>query len=101
MLHHIVMWRFLEDADGKSSADHALWMKNHLEALRDIIPQIKHIEVGLNVNSSDDAAYDAVLISEFSSQEDLRAYKQHPAHVAISAYCNKVRKERAVVDYYA
>lgn len=92
------MWRFREGAGGKSRAEHACWMKEHLEALRGVVPQIKELEVGVNVKVSD-AAFDAVLIALFESQEGLDAYKHHPAHVAVSDYCKQVRESRVVVDY--
>lgn len=33
MLKHVVMWRYKDGAEGKSSLEHAQWMKSHLEAL--------------------------------------------------------------------
>lgn len=99
MLKHIVMWKLEEFAEGKSKAENAQWMKEHLEALVGVVPQIKSLEVGVNVNTSD-AAYDAVLVSTFENEEDLNLYQHHPEHVKVSAYCNKVRIGRVVADYY-
>ena len=98
MLKHVVMWRFREGADGKSRREHAQWMKEHLEALRGVIPQIRELEVGVNENPSP-AAYDAVLTVTFDSPEELAIYKDHPAHVAVSDHCKGVRESRVVVDY--
>lgn len=98
MLKHVVMWRFREGAEGKSRAEHAQWMKEHLEALRGIVPQIRTLEVGINEIPAA-AACDAVLIATFDSAADLEAYKCHPAHVAVSAYCEQVRESRTAVDY--
>ena len=33
MLKHVVMWRFIEGAEGKNRNEHAQWMKEHLEAI--------------------------------------------------------------------
>lgn len=98
MLKHIVMWRFREGAEGKSRRAHAQWMKEHLEALVGIIPEIEGLEVGINEYPSE-AAYDAVLTATFASKEALDRYKVHPAHVAISQYCKGVRECRVVCDY--
>lgn len=98
MLKHIVMWRFREGAEGKSRIEHARWMKERLEALRGVVPQIRELEVGVNETVSE-AAYDAVLISAFDSPADLEAYKCHPAHVAVSEQCKRVRESRVAVDY--
>ena len=49
MLKHIVMWRFIDGANGKSKKEHALWVKENLEALVGVIPEIRSLEVGVNV----------------------------------------------------
>lgn len=98
MLKHIVMWKFKPGAEGRSCEENARWMKEHLEALIGVVPEIKSLEVGINTNQSE-AAYDAVLISAFENKETLAAYKVNPLHQEISAYCKKVRESRVVVDY--
>ena len=101
MLKHVVMWRFIEGAEGKSRLEHAQWMKEHLEALVGVVPEVRSMEVGINVNPQveSDAVYDAVLISLFDDAEALGRYKVNPAHQAISGYCKRVRQTRTVVDY--
>ncbi len=98
MLKHIVMWRFVEGAGGKSRVEHAQYMKEHLEALVGVVPEIRSIEVGVNNNPSS-SAYDAVLVSLFDDKEALDRYKVHPAHKAVAAYCKEVRELRADVDF--
>jgi len=99
MLKHIVMWKLKEQAEGKTKAENALWMKENLEALVGVIPQICSLEVGINCKEGE-MAYNAVLISTFQNEEDLAIYKVHPEHVKISTYCKKIREARAVVDFY-
>ena len=98
MLKHIVMWKFIDGAQGRSATEHALWMKSHLEALVGQIPEIKSLEVGVNISSSP-MAYDAVLTLVVEDAEALRRYREHPAHQEISQYCHEVRSARTVVDY--
>lgn len=99
MLKHVVMWKLKETAEGKTKAENAQFMKEHLEALWGIVPELKSVEVGINVKESD-MAYDAVLIAEFENEAALAAYKIHPEHVKISSYCKKIRESRVVVDFY-
>lgn len=98
MLKHVVMWKFKDGAGGKTAHEHALWMKEHLEQLMEKIPEIRSLEVGVNMNIGD-MAYDAVLISVFDDAESMARYKSHPAHLQVSAYCKSVRQERSVVDF--
>jgi hypothetical protein len=99
MVKHIVMWRFKEEAEGKTKAENIAIVKEELLALKGKIPQITDdFEVGINFTETD-TAYDAVLVSSFKSREDLLAYRNDPRHKAAAAYNKKVRSERVVVDY--
>jgi len=98
MVKHIVMWRLKDFANGASKEENARKLKIYLESLRDKISEIKYIEVGINVNSSE-AASDVVLYSEFDSLDTLDAYQKHPEHIKIAGFVNEVRSERRVVDY--
>ncbi|MCC8096583.1 MAG: Dabb family protein [Tannerellaceae bacterium] len=98
MLKHIVMWKLKAEAEGKTKAENALWMKEHLEALVGVVPEIRSLEVGINIKESA-MAYDAVLVSTFDDEAALEAYKVNPEHVKISTYCKKIRESRVVVDY--
>ena len=96
MIKHIVMWKLKHEAEGHTASENAQWIKEHLEALMGVVPQLLSCEVGINVV---DGNYDACLISTFASLDDLDAYKKHPAHVAISSYCKKVRESRVACDF--
>lgn len=98
MINHVVMWRLLDMAEGRSKQENSEIMKEKLLALENKIPQIKYIEVGLNINPTD-AAYDIVLITHFHNEEDLNIYANHPEHVKVGEFIGKVRSERVVVDY--
>lgn len=99
MLKHVVMWKLKAEAEGKTKAENAQWMKEHLEALVGVVPEIRSLQVGINCKESE-MAYDAVLISTFESEEALTAYKVNPRHVEVSTYCKKIRENRVVVDFY-
>ena len=99
MVKHIVMWKLKDYAENASKNDNALKLKNRLEELKDLIPEIQSIEVGINFDTSE-AAYDVVLYSEFENKEDLRAYQAHPEHQRlISEFLEHVRIDKKVVDY--
>jgi hypothetical protein len=99
MIKHIVMWRFKEQAEGKTKKENIQIVKKDLEALAGVIPQIRELEVGVNINFQASTAYDAVLVSTFDSWEDLNAYRADPRHKKAASYNKLVRTERVVVDY--
>ena len=147
---HIVMWKFKEQHNGKSALENARWMKEQLEALVGVVPELLSAEVGISpaleqaaavpsnaaaaaeapapvaapsnaAGAPSDAAadaaaqsnaaaapapaasgeYDACLVSTFASPEALAAYKVHPKHKAISAYCKEARVKRLAFDWWS
>lgn len=97
MVRHIVMFKFLPEANGKTAKENALTVKEMLEALPAIIPCIVWSKVTLNDGTP--ANYDLVLESDFKSYEDLKFYAEHPDHVKVGAFMKDIREARACVDY--
>ena len=92
MIKHIVMWKFKENEEEN--------MKKFLEglnSLKNIIPEIKYMETGININPKNE--YDAILISEFETMEALETYKNHPEHIKVSELCKSIRIDRQAIDY--
>lgn len=96
MIKHIVLWKLKPEAEGHTAQENALWIKEHLEALKGVVPELLSCEVGINIV---DGNYDACLISIFESLEALDVYKKHPAHIEISTYCKKIRESRVACDF--
>ena len=93
MIKHIVMWK-LEDKDKKENCKK---IKESLEALKNVVPELKFIEVGININEAE--SYDVVLNSEFESMEGLQAYQVNPNHVKAAGFIKSVAISRTAVDY--
>ncbi len=98
MIKHIVMWKLKEVAECGDRVQNARKMKQELEALKSKIPQIRHIEVGVNSIPSE-GSYDVVLYSEFENEQGLALYQKHPEHLKVAEFIGTVRERRAVVDY--
>lgn len=95
MLRHIVMIKFKDRA---KKDEEAAELKNMLEGLKDEIPALYSIEVGLNLNTKP-SAFDLVLTANFENETGLDAYRIHPSHKKVLAYLEKVVDKTAVVDY--
>ncbi len=99
MIKHIVFFRLADNAEGKSKEENAILIKEKLENLKNLVPEIKMIEVGLNCPNAPKTDYDIALYTEFDSFDDLDAYQEHPEHKKVAAYIGKVKTSRAAVDY--
>ena len=67
MIKHIVMWKFKENTEKEMNE-----FLDGLKALENQIDAIKSMQIGKNIDNDE---YDAILISEFESLEDLQKYK--------------------------
>lgn len=93
MITHIVFFK-LKDA----SPENIEKTRNMLQGLKGNVPQLRHIEVGVDVIHSE-RSYDIALIAKFDSLKDLNAYQTHPAHVKVGEYINSVKESAVAVDY--
>ena len=91
MIRHIVMWKFREGTEREQEQ-----FLTGLQGLFGVIPQLRRCEVKRCIGKDN---YDAVLVSEFASMEDLQTYKDDPRHKAVSALCKSIRIDR-VAAYY-
>jgi hypothetical protein len=91
MIRHIVMWKFRPGTEAEQDQ-----FLDGLRGLQGVIPQLLRSEVAKNVGADN---YDAVLVSDFASLEDLAVYKADPRHQAVSALCKSIRVDRVAVDY--
>ncbi len=69
-----------------------------LSGLEGKIPQLRHLEIGLNLIQSY-RSYDLSLVAKFDSLEDLQAYNNHPTHVEVVKKLQGIRKSTVTVDY--
>jgi hypothetical protein len=92
------MWKLKDIAEGAGKRENAIKMKAQLEGLKRKIPEILNIDVGINTVESVDAC-DIILSTEFGSAADLKTYQNHPDHLMVADFINKVRLERRAADY--
>jgi hypothetical protein len=95
-IRHVVSWK-LGAPDEAQRAEHAARIKRGLESLPAVIPQIRFLQVGVNVVPAND--FDVVLISDFDTVDDILVYQEHPAHLEVAAFIRSVVASRASVDY--
>lgn len=98
MIKHIVMWKFKSEAEGASKEANMTKAKDILTALVGVVPELKKMEIGQDTTHSD-MSMDLVLLTEFESVADMKAYAVHPEHVKVSKFIRSVIESRVVLDY--
>lgn len=100
MVKHIILWTLKEELTEEEKVTVKAGIKDGLEGLAGQIPGLLEIHVVTEGLPSSNA--DLMLDSSFESEEALKGYAVHPAHVAVAD--GKVRpytKIRSCLDYKA
>ena len=98
MIKHIVMWNFKDSAEGKSKLENMEIVRDLLNSLPPLIPEIKKLETGFDVSHTS-ASADFCLITEFDDINALNVYIGHPEHVKVGVYVRKVIETRKSIDF--
>ncbi len=98
MLKHIVMWKVKNDSNESQFKQDLMEFREKLEALKDTIPEIMELEVGIDINRSD-KAFDILLYTVFKDAAALDSYQKHPEHVKVKDFITGLAYDSAVVDY--
>jgi Stress responsive A/B Barrel Domain len=93
MLTHIVFFKLTD-----RTPENIQKLREALLSMTGHIPQIRHMEVGVNVVPSE-RAFDVALYQHFDSLHDLQEYQAHPNHQDVLKYILSVTAARVSVDY--
>lgn len=95
MVKHVVTFKFKGSPEEKKKI--ATEFAEALVQLPCEIPELKSIDVGLNINPAE--TWDLVLTATADTLEDVAIYSAHPAHQAAVAIIAPYKLDRACVDY--
>ncbi len=98
MLHHIVIWKFKEHAEGADKAANLARARALLEACATLSPGTRRFEVA-TAQPGLEATYDLILNTEFTDAAALAAYAEHPQHRALKAVIGPMAEARQCMDY--
>jgi hypothetical protein len=93
MITHVVLFKFKDRSPQSIEKARAA-----LAGLAGKIPQLRHLEVGVDILHLD-RSYDLALVTRFDSLKDLEAYQVHPVHQEVVKYISSVRESAVSVDY--
>ena len=98
MVKHVILWTLKEELSKEEKETVKQEIKAGLEGLAGEIPGLVDIQVNIHALASSNA--DLMLDSSFETEEALKGYSVHPAHVAVAD--GKVRPytaSRVCLDY--
>lgn len=83
MVKHIILWKLREDLTEAEKETIKAGIKEGLEALVDVVPGLLECKVNISGHLASSNA-DVMLDSTLESEEALKGYAKHPAHVAVA-----------------
>ena len=97
MFRHVVMWNYKEGFTDEENKANALKVKELLEGLKGIIPEIVDIKVLINEFGS--STKDVMLYSVFADEAAFLVYKDNDDHVKAGAFVKEVLDKREAFDF--
>lgn len=98
MVKHIILWKLKEDLSGDEKRAVRENIKRELEALEGVVPGL--VSMNIIVDSLESSNADVMMDSVFESEEALKGYQTHPAHVkAADTYVRPFTAVRMCIDY--
>ena len=98
MLRHIVMYKLLPEAGGRTKAEN-LAIAAELGKAVAAISELRGFQCGVVQEGTAETNYDIALVCDLDDTAALAEYKKHPAHKAFGAHCHAVCESRAAIDY--
>lgn len=99
MVKHIILWKLRSEMSAAEKREKALAIKQGLEGLKGQVPGLVeiHVQIDGRLESSN---CDIMLDSTLESEEALKGYAVHPAHVAVANGVVRPNTElRTCLDY--
>lgn len=99
MVKHIILWKLRSEMSAAEKREKALAIKQGLEGLKGQVPGLVdiHVQIDGRLESSN---CDIMLDSTLESEEALKDYAVHPAHVAVANGVVRPNTElRTCLDY--
>lgn len=94
MVTHIVFFRLADPAP-----ENVVKLKDLLLSMNGRVPQLRHLEVGVDIIRSE-RSYDLALITRFDSLDEMERYQSHPYHAGeVMPYVRRVSQSVVAVDY--
>lgn len=96
MVRHILFWKYTDSVKAEHKETEALeFLQNSVAALVDHIDGLLCAEINTNTAGGE---YDLVFYSEFENEQALKAFQNHPLHIAHRERCKDLVTDRLCGD---
>ena len=100
MYKHLVLWKLKPKAQGRGKEENALMIKDKIEALKEDIPEIAFLDVGINIGDYGASFFDVGMYVTFKSKEDFLKYITYESHDKAVSFIQSVMDSEEIVDFF-
>ena len=93
MITHVVLLQ----PKTQTTSDEIAEALEHVQALQQAIPSIESVQVGENLNRSNNRAYTHGFVMRFTNAEVFKEYAPHPAHQPVSQELQRLCE--SIIDF--
>lgn len=98
MVRHVILWQLKDSLSAEEKASVKAGIKEHLESLVGVVPGLVSVDVHTEGLASSNV--DVMLDCSLESEEALKGYAVHPAHVAVAdTYVRPYTATRNCIDF--
>lgn len=88
MIRHILFWKYTDNIKAEHKEELALhFLQDSVATMDGKVDGLLKIEIGPNMAGGN---YDLVFYAEFRDEESLKAFREHPLHVAHRERCKDI-----------
>lgn len=97
MVKHVLLFKLRDMSTPAEKMEVMQEIKRRLEGLKETVPAIETIEVGINANPKEE--FDIALVSTHADWDALAAYRDDPNHVEVARFIGQYREARSCADF--
>ena len=95
MIRHILFWNYTDNVKAQHKEEETLkFLQNSVDTMNGHIDGLINATIGKNIAGG----YDLVFYAEFRDEESLKAFREHPLHVAHRERCKDIVTGRLCGD---
>jgi hypothetical protein len=99
MYKHLVLWKLKPQANGRKKDENATRVKEKIEGLKNTIPEIIFLDIGINIGGYGASFYDVGMYITFKNENAFLKYITYESHNEAVAFIQSVMEAEEIVDF--
>jgi hypothetical protein len=99
MHKHLVLWKLKPQANERKKEENGLRVKEKIEGLKNTIPEINFLDVGINIGGYGASFYDVGMYITFKNEDAFLKYITYKCNDEAVTFIQSVMEAEEIVDF--